>query len=229
MGQGAAQTLYTGDRGVAYHQQRAASRSDYSQRVRAGYFADLPTSGATVLDFGCGTGGVLKNLAAARRIGIELNETARSEALLALDQVVADIESIPSHSVDVLISFHALEHTRDPAYFMQQFRRVLVPGGHARIIVPCESILLNRQQREWRPDDIDMHLFRWSPLTIGNLATVCGLEVVSARLSPMSGGGKLAALLRPVPALQRAAIWTKALRHGRIQTILDARAPSKPR
>src|SRR5260370_16308992 len=71
-----------------------------------------PTDG--VLDFGCGGGHVLRNLDCARRVGIEINPSARiaaAELGIECHEVIAGVED---ESFDVIISNHALEHVPFP-------------------------------------------------------------------------------------------------------------------
>ncbi|MFZ0266921.1 class I SAM-dependent methyltransferase [Caulobacter sp.] len=204
--------LYQGAMGDAYHAQRAQSRDEAVQAQRAIDFAGLSTEQDVVLDFGCGTGGILGTLPAARKIGVEINERAAQEAQTRLDAVHPALADVPANSVDVIISFHALEHVGHPLTELQEMRRVLKPKGRLRIIVPCETPLFHKPHRKWKPDDIDMHLYSWTPLTLGNLISVAGLQVVATDIVPMSSGGRLATMLKSSPRLAIAARWLKAIR-----------------
>jgi hypothetical protein len=53
------------------------------QSTRTRYFEGLTAYSDTVLDFGCGVGGVLTALPAKRRIGIEISDVAAAEAKVA--------------------------------------------------------------------------------------------------------------------------------------------------
>ena len=218
-----AASLYTGDRGRRYYSQREALRSAEVQRERAALFFDVADERATVLDFGCGNGLLLAELAAARRIGVEISPEATKEAEKALDMVVADIDSVADASVDVAISFHALEHVESPASVIRAIRRVLKPNGIMKLIVPCEAPLLSPSGRHWHPNDIAMHLYTWSPLSLGNLVSVCGFTVEDARLLPDSAGGRLGRRLEPSSAVRRWLAWRKAIVSGRLHAAVTAR------
>jgi SAM-dependent methyltransferase len=205
--------LYTGDAGRAYHDRRSAARRDDDQRQRAEYFGPFTRDHDTVLDFGCATGGILANLPAAVRIGVEINETAAAVAKTQLDQVFNSTTHVADESVDVVMSFHAIEHVGNPLLHLQELHRVLKPGGHGRFIVPLESVMIAAHRR-WEEGDRDMHLYSWTPRTFANLLMLAGFKVEDVSISPMSGGGKLARLFPPGSYLNRAAKWLKALRLG---------------
>ena len=57
---------------------------------------------------------------------------------LDLPEWDADIDAIPydNGTVDVIHAYHFLEHVRDPVRMLQEFQRVLAPGGVINIVVP---------------------------------------------------------------------------------------------
>ena len=211
--------LYQGEKGREYHAQRAGGRSTRSQEVRRSYFEGLSGPSDVLLDFGCATGELVSGLPAKLRWGVEINESAAAEASDRLDRVTGSLADIADASVDRLISFHAIEHVADPIRLFGEFHRVLRAGGTARVIVPYESIL-NPAHRGWRPDDADMHLFSWTPLTFGNALFSAGLEVRQVRVTHWAGPGRLGSLLAPL-GLRGAARWINALRRRRLQLVAD--------
>jgi SAM-dependent methyltransferase len=221
-----AEQHYRGDDGLRYHQYRCCLRSAYVQQTRARFFRDLETDGKTILDFGCGTGGVLANIQARERIGVEINEEAAREAETVLDRVYTFLSEITSSSVDVVISFHALEHVENPAQILREIHRIVKPDGVVRIIVPTEMPLLVNGDRSWRANDPNMHLYTWTPLLLGNLLTVCGFEVEEGRLLPVSEGGRIGALFAEDSRGRYLASFIKALRHGHFQSRVTARKAS---
>ena len=129
-----------------------------------------------VLDFGCGGGFLLKNINCKKRIGVEINPIAASLARENGIEIYISTEDIPENFVDVIISFHALEHTHNPLNELLGLYKVLKKGGKVVMVVPCESI-----KCRFRKNDIDQHLFTWSPMNIGNLMTLAGFEVSEVR------------------------------------------------
>lgn len=136
-------------------------------------FEDYVQPTDRVIDFGCGGGYLLANLEAAAKLGIEPNATAREEAAarFGLDCVAGTAE-VEDGWADVIISNHALEHTRHPLRELERLRPKLRPGGRIVFVVPCEHI-----GHRYRPGDVNHHLYSWSPMAAGNLFTEAGYEV----------------------------------------------------
>ncbi|MBJ6723165.1 class I SAM-dependent methyltransferase [Geomesophilobacter sediminis] len=136
-------------------------------------FAQYIPAGATVIDFGCGGGFILKNLNCARKIGVEINDTARMVAKRENGlEVVKFAHELKDSVADVIISNHALEHCFSPHAELSTLLDKLKPGGRIVFYVPCESI-----DYRWKPDNVHMHLYTWNPMTLGNLFISAGYEV----------------------------------------------------
>jgi SAM-dependent methyltransferase len=129
-----------------------------------------------VIDFGCGGGFVLKSLKCAGKKGIEINESAREYAEKENGlKVVADIDEIEDSWADVVISNHALEHTYDPLNILIRLSDKLKKGGIIIIVVPQEF------KDKYYREDINQHLFTWTPLALGNLFNAAGFKVISSK------------------------------------------------
>jgi SAM-dependent methyltransferase len=128
-----------------------------------------------VIDFGCGGGFLLTALECSEKRGIEINEFARkyaeNENCLS---VVATIDEIENEWADVIISNHALEHTYDPLTIILKLTNKLKKGGLLIIVVPQEY------KDKYQENDVNQHLYTWTPLTLGNLVKTCGLEVITS-------------------------------------------------
>jgi SAM-dependent methyltransferase len=214
---------YTGEEGRRYLRRRASALSDHVQSLRASVFQDLAGDDLVILDFGCGTGGVLKRLRAARRIGVEIGEAAADAARAEGIDVVRTLQELPDACVDVAISFHAIEHVDDPLEVLREIGRVMKPGGCIRLVVPNELPLL-RSQRSWSLNG-ERHLFTWTPLLFGNLAQRAGLKDIAAHLAPMPTGSRVVRALGVLPRLSRFAHILLSLRRNSLNVILDARKP----
>jgi|LakMenEpi03Aug12_release.lakeMendotaPanAssembly.Ray.scaffolds.fasta_scaffold236516_2 SAM-dependent methyltransferase len=129
-----------------------------------------------VLDFGCGGGYMLAQINCRRRIGVEINQAARSVAQAQGLEVHENVRSLGSDFVDVIISNHALEHSLDPLQELINLRASLRPGGRLVLVTPFE------RNSPWRPGDINQHLFTWSPMNLGNLVTRAGMRIESVEV-----------------------------------------------
>lgn len=214
--------FYAGLSGQRYLDQRRGAVSEHNQSLRASLFVDLGGTGLTVLDFGCGTGGVVRRVEAALRLGVEVSEPAAAIAKDSGVEVFRTLEEIPDRSVDVAISFHAIEHVDNPLLILEQIRRVLRPEGRVRLVVPCETPIL-RAQRSWKPNS-DRHLFTWTPLLFGNLAHHAGFESIRCRIAPMPTGSRLVRTFRWVPAMASLVHTLLAVKRNALNVILEARA-----
>lgn len=133
-----------------------------------------------MIDFGCGSSCLLANLNCRKLIGTEPNQVAASQL------TNFDIQHLPSSSVarevlgtefaDIAISNHTLEHVLNPLYELKELRLLLKPGGQIVFYVPCDSI-----RRKCSPDNVDCHLYSWSPQNIGNLFSEAGCRVTLSR------------------------------------------------
>ncbi|HEX4984493.1 MAG TPA: class I SAM-dependent methyltransferase [Burkholderiales bacterium] len=139
-------------------------------------FSEFIGSGNDVLDFGCGGGFLLSGLQCGKKVGVEINESAAEAARSKGIEVFHSVAEIPDDYVDVIISNHALEHTLRPLDELKSLYDKLRNGGKIIFVVPCESISYH-----YRPDDINHHLYSWSPMCIGNLFTEAGFSVIESR------------------------------------------------
>ena len=138
-------------------------------------FATHISKDHVVMDFGCGGGYLLKNFECKKKLGVEINpaaaETARKNGLEVYNQVV----EVADNFVDVIISNNALEHTHHPLDELKNLYQKLKTGGKIVFVVPCENI-----SSKYKPDDINQHLYSWSPMNIGNLFTLAGFKVIES-------------------------------------------------
>jgi SAM-dependent methyltransferase len=169
----AALSRYVGEEGERYFAWQRAS-STGAGPVEARKFSEHVPPTARVLDFGCGQGELLLALPCAERIGVEPNPAARAVCASRGLAVAESLAEIPDASVDVVISNHALEHVPHPLRSLQELRRVLAPGGRVVLCLPFDDW---RRQRRYDPKDINLHLYTWSPLLIGNLLAQAGFSV----------------------------------------------------
>ena len=118
-------------------------RGDYYSQDRADLVAQLPQPLGSVLDIGCGEGGVAEGLraAGARRLtGIELDRRAAQLAKARYDEmIVGDAEAVIASvegPFDTILCYDVLEHLRDPAAALNGLYRLAGERAHLHVSVP---------------------------------------------------------------------------------------------
>lgn len=100
--------------------------------------------GATVLDAGCGSGGLIAEVRPqiGRLIGVDQDAAALARNRLLDQAIQADLSALPlaAESVDLIASEFVLEHLAQPQQVFREWHRVLKHGGR---FVFLTSNLLN--------------------------------------------------------------------------------------
>lgn len=140
-------------------------------------FKDFIREEDNVIDFGCGGGYLLKNIKCTGKIGIDINDEALNVARQKNNLIVfKSTEGIEDNWADVIISNNALEHTQNPLLELKRLIKKLKKGGKIICVVPCESIFY-----KYKPNDINHHLYSWSPMALGNLFSDAGFRVIEVK------------------------------------------------
>ncbi len=142
----------------------------------------LPSPSPTVLDLGCGTGVVLRELGKwSNPIGLDMSDKAleycRQRSLNRLVQ--ADGEKLPlaTDSVDAIIGLDIFEHIGDDRAAFSEACRVLQPGGLLVLSVPAFRSL-------WGPHDVAlMHHRRYRRSEVRDRLVEAGFRVERASYS----------------------------------------------
>lgn len=128
--------------------------------------------GATVLDFGCGTGDFLvacKN-AGFSILGFEPNSDAATLSQKKGVELISSIENLKDNSVDVITLWHVLEHLPNLENDIAQFKRVLKPNGTLIIAVPnYKSFDAKWYKQFWAAYDVPRHLWHFDKKSIKSL------------------------------------------------------------
>ncbi|HEY2514410.1 MAG TPA: class I SAM-dependent methyltransferase, partial [Polyangiaceae bacterium] len=174
-----------------YMTSRAAARlRPYAERVRASRPGPY-----RILDIGCGDGQFLSLWAKAfegerlETCGIEMNERAAKIAAEQGHRVsharIEDSELEPK-SMDLVYSFHVIEHVEDPASFMRGIRGALRPGGWVLIDTPNIDTFDFRLfgKRHWGGYHFPRHFTLYDAKTFEALAANTGFRVESIVYCP---------------------------------------------
>jgi SAM-dependent methyltransferase len=179
----------------------------------------LPAA-ADIVDVGCGTGATAEALLPFGSVtGVDISPVGlrccQRRGLKRLMQGMAEALPLASDSVDVIVATDILEHLDDDLAALDEFRRVLRPGGHAVITVPAYQVLWSEH------DEALMHRRRYLAGQLRQRITAVGFDTVKmsyalALLLPLAltrllrrrpQRGKVAeAQLVPVPALLNSAL-----------------------
>lgn len=144
-------------------------------------FEEYISPNDTVLDFGCGGGYLLSALKCKSKYGIEINPTAAFEAIRKDILVLDEINKMPKNlQFDVIISNHALEHVPNPLETIKELKNHLKDSGRIVVYVPLED--WRRKGQSFDRNDINRHLYAWTPKCIGNLFLTAGYDVKEVKI-----------------------------------------------
>jgi len=168
-------------------------QGDYYCRERPRVVGKVPREAKRILDVGCATGLVgkeLKEIGAEEVIGIEKNPRVAREAESNLDQVwVSDVETFvppwPEGYFDAIIFADILEHLVDPAKTIRKLARHLNPNGIVIASIPNVrfwAVIKHLAEGNWTYQDqgiLDRTHLRFFTLSeIKRLFASVGLELV---------------------------------------------------
>ena len=184
-----------------------------------------------VLDFGCGGGFLLSVLNVKRRVGVEINPAARNCAANLGLEMYETLGQVSGQTFSKIISSHALEHIPSPYQVFFDLKPLLRAGGKFLLLLPMDDWRAG-SQRQYRADDLDMHLHAWTPQSLGNLLTAAGwivheMRVITHCWPPFVRLGFPQALWSIHPLLFHAVAWFSAFLNKRRQLFAVASLPSE--
>lgn len=156
-------------------------------------FASHEVEGKRVLDVACGSGVGFPYLAerAATVVGCDVSAAAlvqarRVDGRALLVQGSGTALPLSSESVDVVTSFETLEHLDNPAVFLAEVARVLVPDGTLLLSTPNGRF--TQRDEKGRPSN-PFHVDEYSTRELVSLAReqFDQVEVMGQRVSPRFG------------------------------------------
>lgn len=107
-------------------------------------------------------------------------EVARGRGLNMLEGSL-DTISIEEQSFDVVTMWDVIEHVTDPLDQLRKAYRLLRPGGLAVVhTMDLDSTCAKLMGSRW-PWLMEMHIYYFTPRTLGRMAEVAGFKVVKSR------------------------------------------------
>lgn len=146
----------------------------FGGKIKAAMFRPYIKDDMTVVEFGSGGGYLLNNICAKKKMGIELNDTARAMAKEIGIDSVKNVSDLPDSYAELIISTSVLEHVENPFGVLKELRNKLKEGGKVVFHVPNESC-----DTEYIRSDVNNHLYTWNCLNLGNLFKAAGYYVCS--------------------------------------------------
>lgn len=144
------------------------------------FFSKRIAPGDCVLDLGCGYGEFINNVAARRRIGIDLWDAMPSHVAAGVEAIVgsvSDLSRIDDGTVDYAFSSNLFEHlTKDElGETLRQLKPKLSPHGTLTVIQP------NYRYCAAEYFDDYTHVSVWSHVSLADYLDANGFEVIETR------------------------------------------------
>jgi 2-polyprenyl-3-methyl-5-hydroxy-6-metoxy-1,4-benzoquinol methylase len=167
---------------AALHPDDATGQETYQLHIERYDFASRFISSGRVLDCACGVGyGSHRLLDAGDRmqrvVGVDIDESAIAYARAnfsdpRLDYVRADATTFDAEPFDAIVSFETIEHVPDPESVIDNFVRLLAPGGLLIASVPVTPSV----------DVNPFHLHDFTPSSFRRMFVRRGLQEVQSLL-----------------------------------------------
>ena len=110
----------------------------------------------TILDYGCGTGHLLKRLSKIKTIkktyGFEVSEYAKNKARNNSKKsiLIKNLDKLDDHSIDIIIALHVIEHINDNTLkkIIFSFKRILKNNGVIIFTTPAKNGFAHKIKKE---------------------------------------------------------------------------------
>src|SRR5271166_1851536 len=146
------------DDGTAHYTERMVPEQAHGrifwEHIARYRFAKDFVRGKRVLDIACGEGygaAAFARAGAASVVGIDIspNVCEHARRKYGIDARAGDAQRIPlpDRSIDLIVSFETIEHVPEPAVFLRECARVLVPEGTLIVSTPNRPVYSGESAR----------------------------------------------------------------------------------
>jgi len=145
-------------------------------------FLSAPSTGARLLEIGCGNGSVLEKMQKRgwRVEGVEFDpECIKRVEARGLKCYARDLREVglPEETFDAIYMGHVIEHLYEPRSLLKECWRVLKRGGHLVMTTPStQSWGHKHYRRDWRGLESPRHLQIFNPLSLRRLTEESGFD-----------------------------------------------------
>ena len=154
----------------------------YMFRVKHKMFKKLLPADATILDYGCGTGGFLEytSIQSYRSFGVEISANAREQATRKNLVVAESLENLAQEKFNLISMWHVLEHVSDLDHCVQEIQNRLDINDILLIAVPNLNAFDALHYAEfWAAFDVPRHLWHFSQRGIKQLIEPKGFDLIA--------------------------------------------------
>jgi 2-polyprenyl-3-methyl-5-hydroxy-6-metoxy-1,4-benzoquinol methylase len=150
--------------------------------------------GGTVVDVGCGTGGLRARLAGRfdRYVGVDAvrYDGFPGDAELVLADLDGGAIPLPDGSADVVAAVETIEHLENPRAFVRSLTRLARPGGWVVVTTPNQLSLLSKATlvlkghfNAFQDPSYPAHLTALVETDLRRIAAECGLVEVAVEFT----------------------------------------------
>jgi SAM-dependent methyltransferase len=125
----------------------------------------------SVLEFGAGLGQNLEVINARQKWAVDISDVSRQACERKGIIWQNNLDAVPDHAFDMILSRHSLEHVPDPLTTLSKLLHKAKPGAVLFLAVPLDHSLALTSLEQF---DEHKHLYSWSRETIKNLLLESG-------------------------------------------------------